>query len=462
MGIEAKASAQVPARSTGRIVFPISALALTITVAMIVVATQFRPIADDYFHIGRVMEMGILGSTADWYRTLLPGVLGVLLMSLFASPFGHVPDFMAYIPYTAFVVGVLYILGLTLLKPYRARTNRKAIAALAATVPPLWLLSMGNLFPQYDIINVFGMMSWISNGYRVHLPFLLFAFFLWMNWWQGSRLSGGLVGGVGMLVLTLNFLNPLPDIAAYFFLCTAVAIHQALRSTGTSPARLATPVVINGSMAAGVLVGFLFLFLSPGTASRIDTKPLQFSWESALTGFPQQALIFLREMMNVSHVLVLVGALGISLLAASSLTSQERRRCAQEVRFMSVVALALLALLFGTGIIGETLTYNAIFHRWAVLQIQFVVVVLLGLWLGMWMATAAKRTPSPAVAGAATAVALLASVVPLLDVYQLSIERRQVWETGQPAPVSFMVDREQAIFQDWWDRIRPPDDSAGE
>ena len=433
----------------------VSGAAIAVTLAMVALGTQFRPIADDYFHIGRVMEMGVVGSTADWYVTLLPGFFGVLLMSIFALPFGAVPDYLAYVPYTAFVVATLYLVGFTLLRPFYTRGNRGVVLLLSAVVPPLWLLSMGNLFPQYDVINAFGMLSWISNGYRFHLPLMILIFFFWMNWWSGRRGWGVIVGGLGMLFLTLNFLNPLPDIAAYFALCTGTGAYWAWRARGSATREQDTRIAINASMAAGVLGGLLFLLFSPGTSSRMDAKPLQFTLEAALQSVPYQFMIFLREMANISHLLVLAGAVGLSLLVSSRLGDNRRDRCLPMVRFMTITAIALSSLLLVTGMIGETLTYNAIFHRWVVLQVEFVAIVLVGLWIGLKITASKRRQPSIVLAGLVTLAAVVAACIPLLNVLELSVERRQLWDSGQPAPVSYMVDREQEIFRDWWERIRP-------
>ena len=437
------------------VIVAVSAVSILLVIAMILLATQFRPIADDYFHIGRVMEMGVLGSTADWYRTLLPGFVGVLLMSIFAAPFGVVPDYLAYIPYTTFVVAVLYFLGVTLLKPFLTSHGRSFILLLASAIPPLWLLSMANVFPEYDVINTFGMLSWISNGYRLHLPILLLIFFLWMNWWRFSKSWGIVISGLGMLLLTLSFLNPLPDIAAYFVLCAGSSLFFASQSKRNSKPHSSTRAAINASMALGVLGGLTFLLLSPGTTSRIDAKPLQFTLESALLSVPYQLQVFLREMTNVSHLVVLIGVFGLALLAAHQLTTQQIMRCLIAVRYMTLTTLFLTGLLLFTGIMGETLTYNAIFHRWMVLQMQFVAIVLIGFWAALWwISTRDKQIPLP-IAGVATGVALLIAIIPMVRVYDLATERRQVWETGQPAPISYMVDREQLIFQEWWDKIRP-------
>lgn len=450
-----KRRVHLPTLRIETVVVAVSTLSIVLVIAMVVLATQFRPIADDYFHIGRIMEMGVIGSTADWYRTLLPGFIGVLVMSIFAAPFGVVPDYLAYVPYTAFVVAVLYLLGVTLLKPFSSRTNLTSNLLLASVIPPLWLLSMGNVFPEYDVINTFGMLSWISNGYRLHLPILLLIFFFWMNWWRFSRFWGIMIGGLGMVVLTLSFLNPLPDIAAYFVLCAGSSLFFAYQSKRNSKPHSLTTAAINASMALGVLGGLLLLLLSPGTTSRIDAKPLQFTLESALLSVPYQLQVFLREMMNVSHLVVLIGAVGLALLAAYQLTTQQITRCFSAVRYMTLVTLVLTGLLLFTGILGETLTYNAIFHRWVVLQIQFVAIVLIGFWGALWGISTRKQQIPLSIAGVVTGVALFVAIIPMVRVYDLAIERRQVWETGQPAPISYMVDREQLIFQEWWDKIRP-------
>ena len=430
--------------------WPIFMIAGVIALGMITVGTQFRPIADDYIHIGRVAEMGILSSTTDWFSTFLPGFFGVLLISLFTSLFGSVPDSFAYVPYTLFLVIVLYLVGLTLIFPLTQRLRTATPWLFALTIPSLWLLSMGNIFPQYDIINTFGMLSWISNGYRAHLPLLILIFFFWMNWWRSSAVTGTLIGFLGMLFLTLNFLNALPDIAAYFALALGSALFYAWRyrmQPGRTNSRL---IAVNAGMAGGALVGLAILLLSPGTTSRTDAIPIQFSLPAALQVIPYQVAIFLREMMNISHAIVLIAAISLgALLTQMSRTTVEAGGLSR-LRLMSLQAVFLTLLVLGTGVVGETLTYAAIFHRWVVLQVEFVSIVLIGLWAGAAMTIRYPSWIGRRWVSVVLALALMTAVIPLTNIVEFSVERKRVWETGRPAPVSYMPDREQPMLQEWW------------
>ena len=434
-------------------IWPVVAISGALTVGMIAIATQFRPIADDYIHIGRVMQMGILPSTIDWFLTFLPGFFGVLLISLFTGLYGSVPDSLAYVPYTMFLVGILYFVGLTALFPFTQSLRVSTPWLLAVAFPSLWLLSMGNLFPEYDIINTFGMMSWISNGYRAHLPLLILVFFFWMNWWRGSNLIGFLVGLFGMVFLTLNFLNALPDIAAYFALALGTAGYYAwhrMRQRGSSK----SPVIFaNLGMAAGSLAGLAILLLSPGTTSRTDEIPVQFSLESAIQIIPYQTIVFLREMMNVSHAIVFGAAITMGIIVSQLRGGPIQRIGLSHLKAMSTQAIVLTFLLIGTGVIGETLTYAAIFHRWVVLQIEFVAIVLVGLWIGALIALQTPKLSTQRWPYAMMVGALLTALVPLVNVANFAAERKRAWESGQPAPVSYMVDREQLMLRDWWNVI---------
>ena len=428
----------------------IIALAAALTAGMIAVGTQFRPIADDYIHIGRVTQMGIFSSSAEWFVSFLPGFFGVLLISFFASFFGTVPDSLAYVPYTLFLVLVLYALGVTLLYPFSGSLRSAVVWLTALVFPPLWLLSMGNVFPEYDIINVFGMMSWISNGYRAHLPLLIIVFFFWMNWWRGSKVTGFVIGLLGMVFLTLNFLNALPDIAAYFALATGSAAVFAWRYRKRPAQRDAVLVAVHTGLAVGTLLGLMILLLGPGTTSRTDEIPIQFSLESAIQVVPYQFTVFVREMMNVSHALTFLAAICVGVILSRRSDDAVRSSALTRLRMMAAQGTALLLLLLGTGVMGETLTYAAIFHRWVVLQIEFVVIVLIGLWLGALLGARRPVQSFLRWAPAVLVLCLLVTVIPLINVAQFAAERRQMWETGQPAPVSYMLDREQAMLQDWW------------
>ena len=100
--------------------------------------------------------------------------------------------------------------------------------------------------------------------------------------------------------------------------------------------------------------------------------------------------------------------------------------------------------------LGETLTYGAVFHRWALLQVEFAAVMLIGLYLGYRFGT---RWSSGWVSNASVAViclALAASLIPLTNVTRLATDRLERWTSGESASVSFLEDREQPGLREWW------------
>lgn len=426
------------------------AVALTLTLGMLVVATQFRPISDDYIHIGRVIELGVVGSTADWFITLLPGIPGVFLMSSFAWWASEAPWGAAYVPYVALVCSVLYLLGVVVLWPLVQAGRRWVAWMLAAAFPPLWLLSIGNLFPQHDVINAYGMLGWFSAGYRVHLPVLIVTFFFLINCWKGGVRSGLLVGFLGGFLLAMSFLNVLPDMIAYLLIAAGTAGYLAWQACSERASQWSPGVLINLTFAFGIAGGLAALFVSPGTAARTERHPLQFTWESAPSTALYQLTVFLREMMNISNGLVLIAAVSLGLYLAVRQSPAQRLLVQRTMGLRAVQAVALTVLLIGSGVVGETLTYGAVFHRWAVLQVEFIAIMLVGLLIGQRLARRFTPESTRIAAPLVTIAILTVALVPLLNVAQLAIDRRETWETGEAAPVSFLEDREQAGLREWW------------
>ena len=438
------------ARSSDRALWVVIGLGLAITVAMLALATRFRPISDDYIHIGRVLDLGVVGSTADWFVTLLPGVPGVLTISLFAWFAGLAPWSLAYVPYTLFLCSILYLLGAVFLRPLVTREKRRLAWLLAVVFPPLWFLSIGNLFPQHDVINAFGMLSWISNGYRVHLPLLILIFFFAMNRWAGQSRTGFWLGLVGSAFLSLNFLNALPDMAAYFLLAAGTALWLWWRARRADMRPRSPLIAVNLGIAIGMVAGLVILAMSPGTSARAERHPLQFALSTAPETAVYQFTVFLREMMNVSNGLVLLAAVALGSVLALRVDATTHTSGLSVVRLRAIQALVLTGLLVFTGVLGETLTYGAVFHRWALLQVEFAAVMLIGLYLGYRFGT---RWSSGWVSNASVAViclALAASLIPLTNVTRLATDRLERWTSGESASVSFLEDREQPGLRDWW------------
>lgn len=406
---------------------------------------------DDYIHQGRVIELGILGSTVDWFATLLSGFLGVLMISVFSATAVQLPLWLSYVPYLLFLIATFFVLGLVLLKPLFPVRKPVRATALALTVPPLWFLSVANVFPEYDAINALGMLNWISNGYRVHLPIIFVIVYLIFSAWRPPGVTAPAMALTTGVILGFSFLNLLPDLAAYalvsFLGAIGLRLRQRRRPDGGQQEN--QPAMSLLALGAGLVLAGITLAISPGTSARAERHPLQFSLEAAPDTFLTQVWNFLREMMNVSNILVLIAAIAVGLLAAQGFSHAARGHALQRLRFWLASVALLLVLLIGSGALGETLTYGAIFHRWSVLQIEFTVFVLIGLTVGC--SASDKMNPrAQKLLVIAGLVALLSTFVPLANVTRLADDRLAVWETGAPAPLSYLQDREQQTLNEWW------------
>lgn len=426
-------------------------ISLTALAWLLLIATRLRPIMDDYIHLGRVIEMGVLGSTTNWFTTLLPGFAGVLVISLFSALAIQLPVSLFYVPYVLFLIITLFVLGVVLMRALFTMSPRWQLLAFALTIPPLWFLSVANVFPQYDVINALAMMNWISSGYRVHLPIMFVIAYLIFSMWQPPGRTAPVVAFAAGLVFGWSFLNLLPDLAAYVAISLVGGVTLWRRARHDSGNEAAKPVSAMSLLAlgGGLVIGGIGLAISPGTAARAERHPLQFSWDGIAGALMFEVWNFLREMMNVSNLPVLIAAISMGLIAAHAMTNSTRQSAIHRLRFWLASLLLLLVLLIGSGAFGETLTYAAIFHRWPVLQVQFITIIVTGLLLGLYLYPRI-RTQMWRTGAAIGVVALAAVFIPLQSLSDLAEDRRQMWDSGAPAPLTYLQDREQDTLRDWW------------
>lgn len=442
-------------------------------VAVLLIATQFRLIADDYAHVAGVLTRGIVGNTTYWFGIELAGIPGLVILGGFSWLVGHMSWVVGQVPYTVFLLATVWLFGAVAAAFMGARTNRRVVG-IGLLAIPMWVLSIGNVLGDYDVQSLMGMLNWISAGYRTTLPFWFATLFLALatsaSWRSTTRL---VVGAAGGLFVTLSSLNLLPDLAAYL----AITLVAAAFLTSTRAKQFVSdpPAPRQGFMAAavGIAVGILVLWLAPATALRRERHPLLLSWQDSPAAFIGQLANFTREWMNVSNLLVAVVAAGVTLLlligAETRLGEPERRQASARVRqraaAFAVTAWLLVFMLVVTGAFGDVLTYGGVFHRWSVQQAAFIGFVALGVFMGATIGTRGatngdRSTRRTAMIGVATVFCLLVTMVPLARMATMAIERRQLWETGQPAPLGFMADRDARDWLAAWQQIEGIRDGA--
>jgi hypothetical protein len=435
-------SEQNNSRVTLFVLVSITMLSLTLIGALLFIATISRPIADDYIHIHRVLDIGIIGSTSAWFFELLGGFLGVGVVSIFAWLVGTLPLSVGYLPYMLFILVVLYVAVLLLLRMTTSSIRVRLIWILALTGPALWLLSIGNLFPEHDLINIYGMLTWISAGYRVHLPVLfvivLIAISLVKARNAGTLLSSAVIG----ISFAFMSLNVLPDLASYA--ASALLLAFLCRSQDSSRNLV--------SFGCGIVIGTLLLYLTPATAARVSRHPLLLELSTAPASFGTNIIDYVREMVNPSNVLVLLGALslGTAIVRLSPRNDDAFAEHTRELGKWVTVLVALTGLLILSGALGDTLTYGGVFHRWSVLQIEFLTIIAVGLWLAFRFT---RKQGLPTFALASLVFIVAASYIPLVNLYHLSTAREAMWTSGSPAPVGFMEDRENTRYAQLWEEI---------
>ena len=406
---------------------------------------NLRLMADDYVFAARALDLGVIGAAQDWYQVQFGGVTFNYLGSAFAWAIGALPWGWGYLPYVLALLIVIFV-GCTLALRVAAATLAVRFALLGGLVAlPLWVLGIGSVGPAHDILVLLGQFNWMSAGYRalavwgfIIAVLVGFAATRWAIAWRVvAGLVIGLVVGMSLLPETLAFISTLIVLMALYW-WRGSGRHDALWS-----------LTYASSLLVGLVVSLPILWFSPGALARKDSFIPVPVGEVPGRWLPE-VLDYLREVANPSMLLVFVGGAALGLLLRAVLPSSDLPNIAPRAMRLAVGVGLLLVLLVVFGALGSVLSYSAVWHKWGAVQAMFLLMLLLGLALGARLARHRGDGRTLVVAYVALVLVMLAALVPGTLILRLSAERAELWDSGAPAPLDYIADREaEANLQAW-------------
>ena len=251
------------------------------------------------------------------------------------------------------------------------------------------------------------------------------------------------------LLFTFVALNPLPDLIAYGVTSLVFAVFLKFHRRNYVNETSARAFLY---LALGQVMGVVLLFLSPGSRGRrqwLDFPPPP----DPVGSYAQQLVVFAREAANPSLAIVLVGATALTLLVAG--TTSNRMEHHQEQLKIMTLGFALLALLLVlTGSTNVLLAPGAVWHRWGLQVVVFLLIILCGIWLGNLIH---QRVHVPVVVVATMAiVTAISGLLPSLTLNSLVSGRASNW-LDQETTLLYIWDRD--MFPECWEVLSKPDDA---
>jgi len=408
---------------------------------IVIAVANMRLLGDDYILAAYASAIGPVSSVVTW-STFYASPLFSTYMFMHGWWFTVAPEWLQYAPSFLITAGLAALSGWTVMRVVSGvRWPWFVSIAVAVSFLPMWVLAMGNLGGEYDAVTLLAQINWVSSTYRGLLAytyfFIVLALVFRLRILRRFNRSLPILLGV---VFSFVALNPLPDLLAYgttsLALATLLALDRSHFADGTS-----TRAFIY--LAIGQAIGIVLLFLSPGSRGRrqwLDFPPPG----DPVGAYVQQLMVFMREAANPSLAVVLIGVASLTLIV-SGLPNNQMDQYRPQLRVL-VLGFALLAvLLVLTGSTNVLLAPGAVWHRWGLQVVVYLLVVLCGVWIGSEIHRRA-RVPS-VVAVSIASVTVLIGLLPSLTVNSLLSDRATNWNERSSA-LLYIWDRE--MFPDCW------------
>lgn len=413
------------------------------SIAPLLVSLPFmRLIGDDYIFAAYAKVLGILASVALWSNFFASPVAS-FFMFLHGWWAAVVPTWMTYLPLSLFMMLFAAAVGMSIIASATGlRLGRLQVVTVGLFSVTMWILAFGNLGNDHDAVTLFSHLNWFSASYRAVLAFAWF-FAVFLILLVPARLPSKAAPLIFIplgLLLSLIALNPLPDLLAYLFGTLLLAVlSQRSSSDGWSSSRVRRLLFL----ALGQALGTALLLMSPGAAGR--RQWLRFSSpEDPVAAVAGQALVFAREAVNPSLILVFVGT--SALVGFLALTNPIRERCHIPALWdLTWVSTALLILLTMSGSTNVLIGPGAVWHRWGVQAMAFIACLLWASLAGLAIAKRWVRLRFSLLVIAMVCSAI--SFVPSLSTSLLIMDRAKSWAESD-SEVMYIWDKK--MFAECW------------
>jgi MFS family permease len=435
-------------------------VAWIIVIAVARVATNLRPLADDYCH-GAKATLGYLGSIVAWYQTWIGDLFQMSITALLVGqPLAHLPLWMASaIPFLATLV-VVALVGVVVIgaAPRGARADRILLLMFALPVVIVtwlgfwWVPAAIEPSPSTDPwLLAAAVTDWQTVGVQYALvPALLIGSAVLIGFRRGQRawlrliLVGllGLASGLGGLVF---------GVAALVFVPLAL-VARIIHDRALSRVRLIEGSVFVVLCAIGIAVAYL----APGSRVRnsglLDVRPFGADVtpvEVVRWVLPQGVIQGVGMIVGAGTLVAFIIGVGIALVAS-------RLGAVATPAPIATVGLGLLFFSLVIAVVSRAadgFSYEAFWHEVEPRTVIFLGALALGAAMGTWLGghpTGAGRM-AQVVALAAVAVVTATVLGSLLIMQSHVTERLAQWSVGA-APSSAM-DLETKWVRECWAMI---------
>jgi hypothetical protein len=434
--------------------------AWVVVIAVARVATDLRPLADDYCH-GAKATLGYVGSLAAWFQTWIGDLFQLSITALLVGqPLAHLPFSLASaIPFlvTLLVVGLAAFVAIAG-APVGVRGDR--ILFLALAVPILMITWLGFWWVPATIepsqstdpwLLAAAMTDWQTVVVQYALvPALLIGAAILLTFRRGQRpwvrvvLFGllGLASGLGGLVFGVASLAVVP----------LLLVGRIIHDRAVSTARVVETSAFTVLCAAGIAIAYFAPGSGVRNASLLGVRP--FGEEVTLGELVRWVLP--QGVIQGVGMLVGAGTIVAFLVGVSIALAGKKLGVVGDPAVIASVGLGLVFFSLVIAVASRAadgFSYEAFWHEVVPRTVIFLGVSALGAAVGTWLG----RYPHGAgrmaqvVALAAGAVVALAVIGSLLVMQSHVQDRLAQWSVG--AAPSSSLDLETKWVQDCWATI---------
>ena len=424
----------------------VGAVCLILVIAMCVVATELRPIWDDYC-MGSVATQGFVSALETWFTTwsgdLTARASDTLLLGL---PLAHWPWSVASA--VAFLTtSILAVLAIYSIAGQGKERQRRALVWAGAPMFLVawwaWWAAPMALGGTNDVsltgVYVFNWQN-IGTGYLVPMLILTSA---WVLLWRSGmhRMPVWLSAALALLIGLLGGLSGAVFAVSSFVWLVAWAAY--LLATRRARGRLDFAVL--GAGAAGLMAGLGIALTSPGAQARaaqladLGTLEPKTPWSLFAWTMPRAMSDWALGIFSLGLIPTVL--LGVTVGAVVLGPGTRQRAAALATRGAGVLAFSLLLEVVNRA--SEAFAYPAPWHLVAPRAMAFLGITVLAAAAGQLVGKRLLLRRSLAALFASLAIGgLVVAAISLGSVAGDIQDRRAAWDSG-PAPIAGLTDTEQ-------------------
>lgn len=431
---------------------------LTLLVWVLRISSSFRPIQDDYVFAAWAYDVGPIRASIDYFLQANSGITQSLYSFSVGWSVGGLPDSIAYTP---FVLGYFLLIGFTSWKLWsfvrqnwcwQARIGASGFSAL------VWVGAVGGIFDNNRLVDLLAQLSYFAGSSRgpFFLAIILLATYVAQNLslfpprFRFAAIPLGLVIGLWNLSESMA--------VGVITIASAILISRDPRLR-----ELKLQMVLVGAAA---LVGVFINWASPGTQSRaanLGSAPALDTAVNTLAIFNNAWGITLGNPAVWLGFVGLVSFSVILLLVRKTHAKLQFDRSPTPFSAGPLVAyfVALMGAEYVLLSVGAARSYFGIWQTYGLpslfLAAGIVASAKIAEAIGRRDFTPLAKTSIIGIAIVATLVCIGSSYLNAYRLSKLAETRSVVWDSGDDAPVGYLVDKQIDWIQkgyEYYERVR--------